>query len=80
MNQDRLSKFIPDFSIGAVGSSTSVLLGDINLLAGISVAIVSIVIMVLRYLDHRRKQAVEIKKLEMDYKILSEINRYKDSL
>lgn len=75
MTSNEVTRFVPDFAIGLVGSSTSVVLGNLNLIAGITVALVSVVIMVLRYLDHRQKQALEMKKLEMDYRILFDIQK-----
>jgi capsular polysaccharide biosynthesis protein len=74
MSIDQLSRYIPDTTIGIVGGSTSIVLGNANIVAGLIVATVSTIVLVLRYLDHRQKHKLEIKKLEEDLKILKGIN------
>ncbi len=58
------------FGIGVIGTSTTIALGEVHLMAGIMVAIVSSVIMIARYIDYRYKHKLEVKKLEHDLQIL----------
>jgi hypothetical protein len=70
-----MKEYIPTFSVGIVGTSTTIALGELNILAGILVAIVSMIIMIARYFDHRYKNKLEIMKLEEDLKILTQVNK-----
>lgn len=73
MSVDQISRYIPDTTIGIIGGSSSIVLGNVNIVAGIVVAFVSTVVLVLRYLDHRKKHRLEIMKLEEDLRILRNI-------